>query len=116
MAWAAIVLGLAALGGLTMVAIRLGGAPRPPTWLALGHGAIAVIGVVLLAYAAVSPGIPQLAQVALGLIVLAALGGAAIFLLYHLKSLPLPIPMVLGHGLLALAGLTLLLVSLYLIA
>ena len=110
---AAIVLSLAALGGLTMVVIRLSGAPRPPTWLALGHGAIAATGVLLLAYAAINPGIPQLAQGALGLIVLAAIGGTAIFVLYHLKKLPLPIPIVLGHGLLALAGLTLLLLSLY---
>jgi hypothetical protein len=112
----AIVLALAALGGLTMVVIRLSGAPRPPTWLALGHGAIAMIGVALLAYAVVSPGIPPMAQIALGLIVLAALGGSAIFLIFHLKNVPLPIPLVLGHGLLALTGLTFLLVSLYRIA
>lgn len=111
MTLAAIVLGLTALGGFTMLAIRLSGAPLPPTWLALGHGAIAVTGVSLLAYAAVSPGIPSMAQVALGLFVLAAVGGVAIFVLYHLKNLPLPIPIILGHGLLALTGLTLLLVA-----
>jgi hypothetical protein len=112
---AAIVLSLAALGGLTMLAIRLGGSARPPTWLAIGHGAIAATGIALLAYAAATPGIPGMAQVALGLIVLAALGGITIFVLYHLKNLPLPIPIVLGHGLLALTGLGLLWASLYFI-
>jgi hypothetical protein len=110
---AAIILSLAALGGITMLAIRLRGSPRPPTWLALGHGAIAATGIALLAYAAVSPGMPGMAQVALALVVAAALGGITIFALYHLKKLPLPIPIVLGHGLLALAGLGLLWASIY---
>jgi len=110
---AAIVLTLAALGGLTMLVIRLGGTPRPPTWLALGHGAIAATGVLLLAYAAITSGIPAMAQVSLGLFVLAALGGITIFVGYHLKHVPLPIPFVVGHGLLALTGLALLWGSLY---
>jgi hypothetical protein len=110
---AAIVLSLAALGGLMMLAIRLSGSPRPPTWLALGHGAIAATGLALLAYAALSSGIPQMAQVSLGLFVLAALGGATIFVGFHLKNRPLPIPIVLGHGLLALASLSLLWYSIY---
>jgi hypothetical protein len=110
---AAIVLSLAALGGLTMLVMRLGGSPRPPTWLALGHGAIAATGVLLLAYAAATSGIPGMAQVALGLLLLAALGGITIFVRYHLKHLPLPIPFVLGHGLLALTAVGLLWTSIY---
>lgn len=113
MGLAAIILSLAVLGGLTMLAIRLNGTPRPPTWLALGHGAIAVSGVALLAYSAANEGIPQLAQISLGLLILAALGGISIFVLFHLKNLPLPLPFVLGHGLLALTGLALLLFSFY---
>lgn len=113
---AAIVLSLAALGGLTMLAIRLSGSPRPPTWLALGHGIIAATGIALLAYSAMTPGIPPMAQVAFGLIVLAAIGGISIFVLFHLKNLPLPIPIVIGHGLLALTGLGLLWASLYAMA
>ena len=83
---AAIVLGLAAFGGLTLAGIRLSGTPRPPTWMALGHGGVAAVGLVLLISAAVSPGIPLLAQVALGIFVLAALGGAAIFLGFHMRG------------------------------
>ena len=72
MAAAAIVLTLAALGGLTMAVIRLRGAPLPPMWLALVHGAAAATGLGILIYAALSTGIPQLAQVALGILILAA--------------------------------------------
>lgn len=113
MTLAAIVLFMAAIGGVTMVAIRLSGAPRPPTWLAIGHGLIALTGVTLLAYAAATSGIPQLAQISLGLFVLAALGGMAIFALFHLRKLALPIPIVLGHAFLALSGIGVLLFSLH---
>src|ERR1700674_4531028 len=99
---AAVVLGLAALGGLTLAAIRLSGTPRPPTWMALGHGAVAASGLILLGYAAVMSGIPGLAQIALGVLVLAAGGGATIFLGFHFRQRPLPIPFVIGPTLLAL--------------
>ena len=83
---AAIVLGLAALGGLTLVGDAVDGIARPPTWMALGPGAVAATGLGLLIYAAIDPGIPDLAQIALGVIVLAALGGATIFLGFHLRD------------------------------
>jgi hypothetical protein len=107
------ILGIAALGGLTMVLIRLRGAPRPPTWLALAHGALAATGVVLLALAAFDPGAPELAPIALAVFVLAALGGTAMFVLFHLKGKALPIPFMLGHGLAALTGLAILYYSLH---
>jgi hypothetical protein len=113
---AAIVLTLAALGGMTLAAIRLSGAPWPPLWLAVGHGAVAALGVGLLIYAAVSPGIPSLAQVALGIFILAALGGAVLFFGFHMRAKALPIPFVLGHGLIAATGLVLLLLSVFGIA
>jgi hypothetical protein len=108
---AAIVLGLAALGGLTLAVIRLRGAPRPPTWLALIHGAVAATGLGLLLYEHFTTGIVQLAQIALGIFVLAALGGAVLFLGFHLNRKPLPIPLVLGHGLIAVTGFVLLLLA-----
>jgi hypothetical protein len=113
---AAIVLLFAAIGGLTLAVIRLRGAPWPPLWMALGHGAVAATGVGLLIYAAMSQGIPTLAQVALGIFILAALGGAVLLLGFHLRSKPLPIPFVLGHGLIAATGFVLLLLSLFGIA
>jgi hypothetical protein len=109
---AAIVLALAAAGGLVLAVIRLKGEPWPPLWLALGHGAIAATGIGLLVYAAMSPvGIPRLAQIALGIFVLAALGGAVLFFGFHMRRKPLPIPFVLGHGLIAAVGLVLLLLD-----
>jgi hypothetical protein len=110
---AAIVLGVAALGGFTLAAIRLMGSPRPPPWMALGHGAVAATGLALLIYAAIDPGIPNLALTALGVIVLAAIGGATIFLGFHIRERPLPIPLVIGHGLIAVTGYGLLLVALF---
>jgi hypothetical protein len=108
---AAIVLAIAALGGLTLATIRLRGAPWPPMWMALGHGAVAAVGMGILIYAALTTSIPMLAQVALGIFILAALGGATLLLGFHMRSRALPIPLVLGHGLLAAVGYALLLVS-----
>jgi hypothetical protein len=113
---AALVLVLAAMGGLTLAAIRLRGAPWPPLWLALGHGIVAATGIGLLIYAAISAGIPGLAQVALGIFILAALGGAVLLFGFHLRSKALPVPLVLGHGLIAAIGLALLLLSYFGIA
>jgi hypothetical protein len=113
---AVIVLVLAAIGGLTLAAIRLGGKPWPPLWMALGHGAVAALGVGLLLYAAVSTGIPGLAQVALGIFILAAIGGAVLLVGFHMRAKALPIPFVLGHGLIAATGLVLLLLSFFGIA
>ena len=110
---AAVLFGMAAIGGLLMAGMRLSGIPRPPAWLAMGHGVLAAAGLTLLAYAAVMVGIPAMAQLALGLMVTAALGGAAMNLLFHWKLLPLPIPLMVGHAFLAAIGFTLLLVSIF---
>jgi hypothetical protein len=110
--WTAILFGVAALGGLSIAIMRLSGMPRPPTWMAVGHGLVAATALGMLIYCAIV-GIPLLSQIALGLFVLAALGGIFIFLTYHLRERPLPIPLILGHGALALAALTLLLINVF---
>lgn len=110
---AAAMFGAAALGGLIMAGMRFSGTPRPPTWLAMGHGLLAAAGLTLLIYAAVTAGAPPTAQIATVLFVIAAAGGAAMNLLYHSKLLPLPKPLLVAHALLAAAGVILLLVSLY---
>ncbi len=108
---AAALFGTAALGGLLMAGMRFSGTPRPPTWLAMGHGLLAAAGLTLLTYAAVTVGIPPMAQLALALFILAAMGGAAMNLLFHWKLLPLPIPLMIGHALMAVTGFVLLLLS-----
>jgi len=108
---ALVLFGLAALGGLVMAGIRFSGKPRPPSWLALLHGLGAGAGLTLLIYAAVTVGVPPQAQLALGLLVVAAAGGLTMNLMFHQKMQPLPKPMVIGHGLLAAAGFVLLLLT-----
>ena len=110
---AAVLFGAAALGGLLMAGMRFSGTPRPPAWLAMGHGLLAAAGLTLLIYAAATAGVPRTAQIAMVLFVIAAAGGAAMNLLYHWKLLPLPIPLMLVHALLAVSGFVLLLVTLY---
>lgn len=111
---AVIILGLAALGGLALAGIRFSGKPYPPTWMALGHGAVAATGLGFLIMAAQSTaGIPQLAQIALGVFVLAALGGLTLFVGFHMQRKPLPIPFILAHGLTAIVGYVMLLMGVY---
>lgn len=109
---AALLFGAAALGGLVMAGMRLSGIPRPPAWLAMGHGVVAAAGLTLLLYAALVFGVPIKAQLAVVVLMLAAIGGAAMNLLFHWKLLPLPIPLMLGHALLAVTGVVLLVLSL----
>jgi hypothetical protein len=110
---AAVFFTLAALGGLTVAGIRISGVPRPPTWLALAHGAIAATGLIMLLYAAATQPLPTIALVALGCFILAAAGGATIFVLFHLREKPLPIPLVVGHGAIAVTAFVLLLIGIF---
>jgi hypothetical protein len=110
---AAIVIDLAALGGLTMAVMRFTGTPRPPDWMPPIHGLVAATGVILLAWAALTTGIPGRAQAALGLFVLAAIGGLTIYFRFHRQGLALPIPFVLGHGAAAATGYVLLLLAVF---
>src|SRR5262245_26213144 len=102
---AAVLFTLTALGGAGLAGIRLKGEPYPPLWLALGHGAGGLAGFVALGYTWSSAGIPDLAQYAFYAFVAAALGGATLLGLFHLRERPLPVWMVLGHGAVGLAGL-----------
>ncbi len=91
----------------------MSGKPRPPTWLALGHGAVAASGLVTLLYTAATGSLPLLAYISLGTFVLAALGGATIFLLFHLREKPLPIALIFAHGAIAVTGFVLLLLAIF---
>lgn len=110
---AVILFALAAGGGLLMAGLRLRGTPRPPAWLAMGHGLLAAAGLTLLIYAAITVGVASIVLVALGLFMVAALGGAVMNLLFHVKGLPLPLPLMAAHAALAVVAFALLLVHLY---
>lgn len=112
-----VIFAVAALGGLILAVLhfRSAGKRPPPTALALLHGVVAVLAVICLLIAiAATPdgfttGFSSLAVVALLLFVLAALGGAYLFFGRHLRGLPLPTPVVLIHGSVAVAGFAVLL-------
>ena len=104
---------LAALGGLVMAGIRFGGKRNPPAWLAMVHGLLAAAGITLLAYAALTSEVPSLAVIALVLFLLAAGGGAVLSLAYKWKQRLLPSWLVIAHALLAVLGYALLLFAVF---
>ncbi|MEP6608009.1 MAG: hypothetical protein ABJA83_04960 [Burkholderiaceae bacterium] len=106
-----ILFAITAVGGLSMAVIRFGGKPNPPSWLAMVHGLLAAAGLTLLAYAWSTTVIPGSAALALLLFLLAALGGVALNLGYHLKAVPLPKWLVIAHGAIAVIGFVLLAVA-----
>jgi hypothetical protein len=110
---AAVLLALAALGGLIMAGLRFAGHPYPSSWLAMGHGFLAGAAVTLLIYAYFTVGLPTPGLVALVLFLLAAAGGVFMNLGYHWKQLPLPKTLVLVHALIAVLGFVLLLVAIW---
>ncbi len=107
---ALVLFGIAALGGLVMAAIRLRGAERPPTGIALLHGALAAAGLIALIVAVVGGSVPGLARTALIIFIVAALGGFFLFA-QHMQKKALPIPVMVIHALVAVVGFVLLLVA-----
>jgi hypothetical protein len=105
----AVLLTITAIGGVVMAVIRFSGAPHPPTWLAMVHGLLSGSAVTLLLYASFTVGLPMLANSAIVLFVLAALGGIVMNLNFHWKLLPLPKWLVVVHGGIAVIGFLLLL-------
>ncbi|MDP9140395.1 MAG: hypothetical protein M3O62_06325 [Pseudomonadota bacterium] len=110
---AAVLFATGALGGLVMAGIRLKGSPRPPSAFAMAHGILAAAGLTLLLYAAFTVGIPPLAQLAAAVLLVAALVGTWINLRYHAQMQALPIPTVVIHAAIAVAGFGLLLAALF---
>ena len=108
---ASCLLGITAVGGLTMAAIRFRGTPQPPAWLAMLHGLLAGAAVTLLLYGFFTVGLPALASWALLLFLIAAAGGVLLNLNYHTKMLPLPKGLLVGHASVAAVGFVVLLVA-----
>jgi hypothetical protein len=105
---ACIFFGLGALGGLTLLALRLRGG-NPPLGLAVVHGLAAAAGLVTLTIAVIG-GAGGPALTALVLFGIAALGG--FFLLsVHLRKQLLPVGVILVHGVLAVSGFVALLLA-----
>ncbi|MDD5657279.1 MAG: hypothetical protein PHF00_08510 [Elusimicrobia bacterium] len=106
---AAVIFALAALGGLVLAALHLQDKPIPLP-LALLHGLLGACGLVLLALAVAHAVVKGFAGIALGLFVLAALGGFYVFS-FQLRKLKLPTPGVILHALIAGTGFVLLIAA-----
>jgi hypothetical protein len=109
---AAVLLALAAIGGLTMAVVRFRGADRPPSSIAMAHGLLAAAALTLLIYAAATVGLPSIGAVALIILIVVALVGVALNLMYHDKLRPLPKSTIVVHGVVAVIGFVLLLLGL----
>ena len=78
--------------------------------VALAHGALAAIALVLLIVAAIGGKAATTGKIALGIFVVAALGGFTLFS-FHLRKKELPLPLVVVHGLAAVVAFVILLVG-----
>ncbi|SFK49469.1 hypothetical protein [Lysobacter sp. cf310] len=105
---ATIVLAITALGGLLMASIRFFSKRNPPAWLAMLHGLLAASGLTLLAYAVCTLTVPSFAVLALALFLLAAAGGAVMSLAYKWRQRLLPTWLVVGHAAAAVTAFALL--------
>jgi hypothetical protein len=105
---AAVLFAVAALGGISLATLHLRRKGLPMV-LALGHGLLAVSGLVVLIVAVIGGSMGTVVNVSLAVFVIAALGGLALFS-FHLRRQPLPTPVVFIHGLVAVIAFVLLVV------
>ena len=108
---ATILLAVTALGGLLMAGIRFSRKHNPPAWLAMLHGLLAASGLTLLAYAVCTTTVPPMATLALALFLLAAAGGAVMSLAYKWRQRLLPAWLVVAHAIAAVTAFVLLLLA-----
>lgn len=113
MVTAAILFGITAIGGLVMASIRLRGEPYPPLWLPLVHGAFGAAGLVMLIAFVAGRDAPATAVAALAGFLSAAVGGSLLFLGFHLKHKPLPVPLMLIHATVAVISFVILLIAVF---
>lgn len=109
--WSIVLFAAAALGGVTMLAMRMK-EKEVPMPLALGHGLLAATGLVLLVLAVLGGGGSTLTTVALVLFVAAALGGFVLFA-SHLKSGTFSLGLAWMHGGAAVVAFVLLLIGVF---
>ena len=108
--YAVVVFAVAALVGATLAYVRIvkKDVSMP---LAVVHGIFAATGLVLLILGFIRMGGSGI-TVALAIFLIAALGGFVLFS-FHLRSRPLPVPLVLIHGAAAVVAFVVLLVSVF---
>ncbi|HVW30472.1 MAG TPA: hypothetical protein VHC69_34180 [Polyangiaceae bacterium] len=110
---ALVLFAVAAVGGLVLALQRFSGKPLPSLPLAIVHGVAAAAGLIALIVFVVNGSGPAGARTALVLFLLAASGGFFLFT-RHMRQTVLPIPVMVLHAVLAVAGfVTLLLAALH---
>lgn len=107
---ATVLFAAAAVGGLVMAYIHFKKNKNPPAALAIVHGVAAATALVILLFAVVSMNMSGPVAWALGLFVVAALGG--FFLVsYHIRGQRLPSKVVVIHAIAAVVAFVLLLIG-----
>lgn len=113
--YAIVLFAIAAVGGLTMAVLHFRGRTPPRPALAIVHGLFAAAGLVVLLLAVLKLGAAGGAGIALGVFLLAALGGFTLAS-FHLRGRALPNGLVIGHGLLAVVAFVILLAAVFVLA
>jgi hypothetical protein len=108
---AAVLFAIAAAGGIVLATFHFRGRNRPLP-LAMIHMLVAAAGLVMLGRAVFADSSIMLANVALGIIVVVALGGLGL-LSFRLRAMPLPSALVAIHGLAAVVGIACLLAAIF---
>jgi hypothetical protein len=104
---------VAAVCGIVLATMRLRNQSMPPC-LAMTHGGLAATGVVLLIIAiAVCVKCNAMLTTALVLFIFAAIGGVYMAAAFSMCKKTLPIPLMLGHGALAVVAFVLLLMRVF---
>ena len=94
-----------------MAVIRFATKRNPPAWLAMLHGLLAASGLTLLAYAICTLPVPSMAKLALALFLWAAAGGAVMSLAYKWRQRLLPAWLVVAHAITAATAFVVLLMA-----
>ena len=100
---AVVLFAIAAVGGLAMAVMHFRGQTPPKPALAAIHGLFAASGLVVLLLAVLPLGAHGGQGIALGLFLLAAIGGFGL-LSFHLRKRALPIALLVAHALLAVVA------------
>lgn len=95
---------IAAVGGLVMAGIRFSRHVNPPAWVAMLHGLLAASGLTLVGFAAFTAGVPSIAKAGFVLLLMAAAGGALLNLGYQWKQRLMPGAIVAVHATAAVVG------------
>jgi len=106
---------VAALVGVYMAVMHFRGRTPPPVAAAVLHGVLAVCAVVALLLGVLDTGWGTVHAKALGVFILAALGGLYL-VSFHFRGKPLPSAVVVIHGMVAAIAFLILLAAVFLIA